>query len=547
MNVATKAPILRGKRTTLSPIDTSLLVLAPFAVVVYNLYYHPFSPFPGLFMASTGSSWLTWEYDSDLEDLEPLLHEEYGPIVRISPNIISVNDPNYVKEISIQANPPHWWLPFGHEGVNDVFFVPPPGLHAEWRKCSAPTCSVGMVGLWEGVVDCRVREWAEKLKAKYGSSEAHLDLSEWARHLSVDLVGLVVFGVDMGCTQNREDNKGRTPAFESELENVGVLAELRTIYRTLTWNSFIPNISGEKADREGPEALRVKAGLIIDTAWMSREKSEAGGEEWHLNSEYATQAVTMLEKAMSAKNSEGTRFTKEEVLTKCFPPFLASKDSIAFAITNTLKLLFTNPRVLATLLSELATYYWQKPLSEIPPWTDIEDQGTRLPYLSAVLHESLRFNPAFLMSFPRIVTSSGTELTHRNCLYTLPGGLQIYLNPIVICRNRRIFGEDVHHFCPERWLEGTREKIERMKTVGFGWGAGSSDCFGKALAQMIVAKAVVTVLRNFEVELPVGYSSGDVWNLGAMGGSSAAEFWAKVKSKEWPGAEGEMGGPSEHL
>lgn len=55
-------------------------------------------------------------------------------------------------------------------------------------------------------MDCRVREWAGKLKAEYGSGGVQFGLSEWARHLSVDLVGLVVFGVDMGgCTQNRED------------------------------------------------------------------------------------------------------------------------------------------------------------------------------------------------------------------------------------------------------------------------------------------------------------------------------------------------------
>ena len=72
------------------------------------------------------------------------------------------------------------------------------------------------------------------------------------------------------------------------------------MYRTLTWNSFIPNISSEKADREGPEAMRAKAGAIIDITWKSREKAEARGEEWHLNSEYATQAVTMLEKLLPA-------------------------------------------------------------------------------------------------------------------------------------------------------------------------------------------------------------------------------------------------------
>ena len=262
-------------------------------------------------------------------------------------------------------------------------------------------------------------------------------------------------------------------------------------------------------------------------------------------------------RTMSAKNSEGTRFTKEEVHAKCFPPLylppnlkhcaktntltsLAGQDSTAFALTNTLKLLFGNPRVLAALLSELETYSWLKPPSQIPSWAEIEEPGTKLPYLSAVLHESLRFNPAFLMSVPRIATSSGVELNNNNGLYTLPGGLQISLNPTVICRNKRIFGEDVHSFRPERWLGGTREEIERMKAVGLGWGAGSSDCFGKDLAQMIVAKVIAVVLVNYK--LVDRYSRGDEWEFVTTGACRAAELWVRMKSRAWDTA-----GPSERL
>ena len=86
-----------------------------------------------------------------------------------------------------------------------MFFVPPPGLHAELRKWTAQPCSVGIVRLWEDVVDCRVREWIGRLRAEHGSGEVGFNLSEWARRLSVGLVGLVVFGVDMGCTQNGEN------------------------------------------------------------------------------------------------------------------------------------------------------------------------------------------------------------------------------------------------------------------------------------------------------------------------------------------------------
>ena len=66
----------------------------------------------------------------------------------------------------------------------------------------------------------------------------------------------------------------------------------------LTWSSAIPNISPSGVDGEVYEAMQVKAGVIIDAAWKAREKADARGEEWHLNSEYVGPAVTVLEKLL---------------------------------------------------------------------------------------------------------------------------------------------------------------------------------------------------------------------------------------------------------
>ncbi|KAG0640580.1 cytochrome P450 [Tuber brumale] len=496
MNAASTS-ILRHEYTALSLIDSFLLslVLLPILVtVVYNRYYHPLSPFPGPFLASIWSGWRDWEHYSNLEDQEPLLHERYGPIIRVSPNTISVADPDYLKEIYTRTGCTERWLSFPHNGVVDV---PSAMLHAELRKRSIPGYYVGTARSWEGIVDERVREWVGKLKAEYGGSGVQFGFSEWARYLSVDLVGWVVFGTDMGCTQGGGDNRGRITGSESRLGVSRGLAKFPNIYRTLTSDSSIRNILTAKADKEWVGAMRVKVGLLIDAAWKSREEAEARGEEWHLNGE-----------AMSAKTSNGTRLTKEELHSECFLPFIVGQDSTAFAITNTLKLLLDNPPVLSALLSELTTNYAQKPLWHIPPWIDIVDLDAKLPYLSAVLRESLRLHPPFPVGNPGMVPSSGITLTHRNRLYTIPGGYEIRANPIVIGRNKRIFGEDAHCFRPERWLEGSEEEIKRMKGVGFEWGTGSGGCLGKALAQMAVAKAIVMVLRNFEVELAVVMREG---------------------------------------
>jgi len=63
------------------------------------------------------------------------------------------------------------------------------------------------------------------------------------------------------------------------------------------WGS-VPNVSAARADREDLEAMRVKAGVIVDAAWEAREKEEARREGLHPNIKYEAQAVTILEKLL---------------------------------------------------------------------------------------------------------------------------------------------------------------------------------------------------------------------------------------------------------
>ncbi|RPB04780.1 cytochrome P450 [Choiromyces venosus 120613-1] len=332
--------------------------------------------------------------------------------MRVPPNMISIADPDYLEEIYTRTDRTKQWLPFAHRGTMDAL-----------------------------------------------SNEGHIE------------------------------------GFESGLVTIGLLCRLPNVYRAPTCNSFVRNIFMAKADTEWVGAMRVKVGVIIDAAWKPREEAEARGEEWYLDSIGPRQGVAMLEKvsifdylshptpcistiltadkAMSARDSDGTGLTKEEVHSECFIRFLAGQDSTAFSITSVLKLPLTNPHVLSTPLSELKTYYAEKPPSYIPPWANIQDLDTKLPYLSAVLRESLRLYPAFPTGIQRMVPPSGVTLTHDNRTYIIPGGCEIGANPIVPGRNKRIFGEDAQCFRPARWLEDSEEGSKKVRTAGLEFSAGS--------------------------------------------------------------------------
>ena len=77
----------------------------------------------------------------------------------------------------------------------------------------------------------------------------------------------------------------------------------------------------------------------------------------------------------------------------------------------------------------------------------------------AIINEALRIHPNTGLILERLVPAEGAVIDG----YTLPGGTIVGVNAWVIHFNKDIYGEDVHVFRPERWLEASQEKAAEMK------------------------------------------------------------------------------------
>ncbi|KAL4813108.1 cytochrome P450 [Aspergillus spinulosporus] len=82
----------------LSLIMVSYIVL----LGVYRLFFHPLSRFPGPVLAAL-TVWYEFYYDGIQRGRYTFeiqrMHEKNGPIVRISPNELHVNDPSFIEEL----------------------------------------------------------------------------------------------------------------------------------------------------------------------------------------------------------------------------------------------------------------------------------------------------------------------------------------------------------------------------------------------------------------------------------------------------------------
>jgi cytochrome P450 len=86
----------------------------------------------------------------------------------------------------------------------------------------------------------------------------------------------------------------------------------------------------------------------------------------------------------------------------------------------------------------------------------------------------------------------------------IPGGTQICISILAVLREKKVFGEDVEVFRPERWITG--EDVERAKVMernlNMIWGYGRYQCLGKDLAWMELNKVFFEV-RSFQIFLSI--------------------------------------------
>lgn len=180
---------------------------------------------------------------------------------------------------------------------------------------------------------------------------------------------------------------------------------------------------------------------------------------------------------------------------------LAGADTTAITLRAIFYYLLRSPAAYAKLVSELDAANLPEPVT----YRSTEN----LPYFNAVVKESMRLHPGVGLLLERIVPQGGLQMPDGS---TIPTGTIVGLNPWVVHRDPKVFGDDVESFVPERWLQKDGEpteafeaRLKAMKDSDLTFGAGNRVCIGRWLALMEVYKIVPSLLQKYKVRLVVPY------------------------------------------
>lgn len=174
----------------------------------------------------------------------------------------------------------------------------------------------------------------------------------------------------------------------------------------------------------------------------------------------------------------------------------AGSDTTAITLSAIVYYVYSNRDVLEKLRTELKENLAAGTISS--PITFKEAQ--RLPYLQAVVKESLRMHPATGFTMPRVVPRGGKQLAG----HFFPEGVTVGVNSWVAHRNKGVFGDDADSFRPERWLDAQEldgKRANSMEEYSFAFGQGSRTCIGKNISLLEVYKVIPRIVQNFDFQL----------------------------------------------
>ncbi|RBQ69331.1 hypothetical protein FVER14953_04347 [Fusarium verticillioides] len=198
---------------------------------------------------------------------------------------------------------------------------------------------------------------------------------------------------------------------------------------------------------------------------------------------------------------------------------VAGSEATSITLTYIIWMLIKRPDVDQRLRQELSR------LSKNYSNTDLAN----LPYLDAVIRETLRIYPPAPAPMPRVVPKSGFEFEG----VSYPPGTVISAQPYTIHRHEGVF-EDPDEFRPERWLDVPSEKKDRMYRAFIPFSAGQRGCIGRGLAWMHIMKCIARILQQFHrVELAEGMTDYDMDLIerGALAKPRSTKMWVNAYAK----------------
>ncbi|KAF4955214.1 hypothetical protein FSARC_11919 [Fusarium sarcochroum] len=422
------------------------------------------------------------------------LHQRYGSIVRIGPNIIDVDDPRLIKHIFAFQN---GWLKteFYHGSsalvngqiVYNVFSQTDPTQHKKERRPIGKFYSNASIRDQEPLMNNAIEKLCKQLEKHFmdgDDADKECDLGQWILYHMWDAIGTMTFSQSFGYLENGSDFDGTLRKAEKAMDYFAAVGVMPWLDRVLDKNPIL---------HIGPPGFNTVTGISVKRL-QNRYQGKDGD---HHN----PKQPDFLDRFIEVKEANPGETSDEQIVSWLMINMIAGADTTAAMINNAFYFGLKHPGVWERLSEEILRAGFQ---NQTPPRYD---QVKLLPFADAVVQEALRILPGVSMSIERYVPKGGFILPDG---HFLPAGIVVGMNPYILGRNKAVYGDDSDQFRPERWLrdeengeteEEFEERLSLMKEADLSFGRGSRHCLGKYMGLYQIYKVLATLITLYEIEL----------------------------------------------
>ncbi|CAI7578735.1 unnamed protein product [Penicillium pancosmium] len=462
-------------------------------LVFYRLFLSPLAKFPGPRLAAATEFYeiyhqiikggtFTWHIDR--------LHEQYGPVVRITPFEIHIKDPDYYS--TVYAGPGK------HRNKDpDFSFIGFPGaifstdgyeLHRARRKVMGQFFKKNAIQEFEPIIRANVEalcQYFSMAAVKMRPLEVHAPFYSFTS----DTVSQHAFGRQAGLHSLNEYEPSAT--WKNRLTSMFSFCLINRHFPLLNpLAHMFPSLAAWAVPAFGyildfENDVRKMVGVALNDHWQIQhsEKVLPQAEIPQIVRSRSMYPNILADSEIPQSEKELTRLEDDAIFL-----MMAGTDAPAQAIAITLFHVLNNPNVYDRLKEELFTI----PDSNKVPTLE---QFQHLPYLTATIREGLRLSSVVTTRLPR---SAPNEILQYQD-WQIPAGTYVSMSTFFILRDPKIFPQPLE-FLPERWLLSP-DDLRKQEKYLVPASKGTLGCVGQNMAWAMMHLVLGTLLRRYSLEL----------------------------------------------
>lgn len=432
--------------------------------VTQTIYYTRLcrlSRIPGPWFPASSSLWIRWQrWHGNLSFTADDLLTRYGPIVRISPNMVILNDIPSLQSVFSRLDldtAPRAVRALRIGGHEWTVTYPQNAVARERRRPVMVATTSKALRYWHPIFEDNTVKMADDL----GRSQGH-ESEDIVHHLRIATLRNSQVVMAGSHARIAEDNFPHTVGEYNFL----VVWRLCLPEWVFTWMKYGPFLH-------------------------PKERIQSSGKLFKLGHEICQQAeladpsdpddVPSVYKLLTEKREKGVPWSESEIGAEMAGQVLAATETTSSALAFIFYELARNQSLLNAVYQDVIGV----------PNDSLEDAKL----LGACISEGLRFRPPVAFTGSRVVPKGGLEVLG----YYLPEGTVVTTQSLSLSRQRPDLFPNYDVFDPTRWLNEANSQELRRHSAPFGVGARRCPGGNMAIYQMRLILAIV--IRRFKIEV----------------------------------------------